>query len=489
VKVGAAGRSKVFMTSSLRCPFHAASEVRFAPTDTGLPFEVVRGLPLVGHLFPARRDPTGFLLRMAFEHGPDVRFSMGGFHATLLAHPESVRRVLQDNAKNYQRGYGLANEVNGFLFDDGLLGANGPKHLAQRRAMQPAFATRRLASLDVDVVSETHGTMDALLCHENASAYFDVVPEFMALAARIASLLLFGRPLAMAESYQFAAGMMESAALLFEQVLLAFRYPAWLRPRMARRLSVALRPIRETVARTLATRTGENEARERGDTLLYRLQEARSGDGAARAFSDREVYGNVLTMLVAGTENVANTLSYFCFLVGRHPDVEAKLRAELARVVGGREPTDAHVPDLVYLSQVLAETMRLYPGGWAFERRPIEADFIRGRRVEAGDRLLLSPFVTHRLAEFWPEPARFDPERFTAEAARQRPKHAYFPFGAGPRVCLGDRFATRNLHLMAAVLLQRCRFEVAPEQTDEARALFTLRPARGMRIRLQKNFS
>jgi cytochrome P450 len=369
--------------------------------------------------------------------------------------------------------------VNGFLFDDGLLGQNGPKHLAQRRAMQPAFATQRLASLDVDVVAEAHATMDALSRHDAARAYFDVVPEFMALAARIASRLLFDRQLTMVESYEFAAGMMESATLLFDQLLPAFHYPGWLRRRRGRQLSAALCPIRQTVARTLADRTAEHKAAGRADTLLHRLL-------GARAFSDREVYGNVLTMLVAGTENVANTLSYFCFLAARHPDVESKLRAELARVVGAGDPTDAHVPELVYLSQVLAETMRLYPGAWAFERRPIATDVIRGRRVEPGDRLLLSPFVTHRLAEFWPRPTRFDPERFTTEAGRQRPKYAYFPFGAGPRVCLGDRFATRNLHLVAAVLLQRHRFEIAPEQTDEARALFTLRPARGMRIRVRK---
>jgi len=188
-----------------------------------------------------------------------------------------------------------------------------------------------------------------------------------------------------------------------------------------------------------------------------------------------------MTIFLAGHETTANALSWTFYLLGRHPAVARKLREELAHVLGDRLPRAEDVPSLRYTRMVLAESMRLYPPAWIVARAPIEDEAIDGFFVPAGTRLLVSPWVTHRHPEVWPDPEGFDPERFADPSAIDR--FAHFPFGGGPRVCIGHAFATMESVLVLATLARRFHLELVPGHPVEPEPLVTLRPRHGVLVR------
>jgi cytochrome P450 len=234
-----------------------------------------------------------------------------------------------------------------------------------------------------------------------------------------------------------------------------------------------------TVMRMIAERRAEG--RDRGD-LLSMLMAARDDEGDGAGMSDVQLRDEVMTLLLAGHETTANALTWTFYLLSQNPGAESRLHQELDDVLGGRLPGVDDLERLGFTERVLAESMRLFPPAWGMGRRALDDYRVRGYVVPAGSLVSVSPYVTHRDARWYPDPERFDPDRFTAEERAARPKFAYFPFGGGARTCIGESFAWMEGVLLAATIAQRWRFRLAPGHDATPQALITLRPRHGMRL-------
>jgi cytochrome P450 len=201
---------------------------------------------------------------------------------------------------------------------------------------------------------------------------------------------------------------------------------------------------------------------------------------------DRQLRDEVMTLLLAGHETTSNALTWTWYLLAQHPDVEAKLHAELAEVLGGRVPTIQDLPKLTYTRMIVDEAMRLYPPVYALARGGVAADQVGGYDLPAGAIITMSPYLTHRHPEFWPEPEKFDPERFTPEEEAKRPRYAYVPFGGGPRQCIGNSFALTEAQLILATVAQQYRLRLAPGYQMELEPMITLKPKGGLPMNLEK---
>jgi cytochrome P450 len=201
--------------------------------------------------------------------------------------------------------------------------------------------------------------------------------------------------------------------------------------------------------------------------------------------SDQQLRDEVLTLMIAGHETTANALSWTWYLLSQNPDVTAKLRRETAEILAGRLPTMEDVPRLTYTRMVLDESMRLYPPAWATSRAAIADDELGGHRIEAKSVVFLSPYLTHRHPEFWEDPERFDPQRFTPECVAARPRYGYFPFGGGPRLCIGNSFALSEAVLALATLVPRFELRLEPGYVVTPEPLITLRPRGGIRMNVR----
>jgi cytochrome P450 len=228
-----------------------------------------------------------------------------------------------------------------------------------------------------------------------------------------------------------------------------------------------------------ARRKGQSK----GEDLLQMMMEARDEE-TGEGMSDRQLRDEVMTLFLAGHETTANALAWTTWLVARHPEVESKLRAEVEQALGGRTPEMQDLPKLRYVSQVLDEAMRLYPPAWITARECIEPDELMGYQVPKGTIVALCPYTTHHNPRLWPEPERFDPDRFTPDRAQARPRHAYFPFGAGQRMCIGNNFALMEGALILAMLYQRVSPKVDAGHRVEPLPRVTLRPVQGIQLRL-----
>jgi cytochrome P450 len=222
--------------------------------------------------------------------------------------------------------------------------------------------------------------------------------------------------------------------------------------------------------------------------MISLLLAAQSGDGTNAGLTRRQIRDEVTTFFIAGQETIANVIAWAFYLLGRHPAARAQLAEELDRVLGGKLPTAADIPDLVYTRMVFAETMRLFPSVWAIGRSPLADDEIGGYQIPAGSLVFVSQWVVHRHPDYWPEPNLFKPQRFHPDslARTRRPRYAYFPFGGGPRLCIGEHYAWMEGILMIATLAQRFQFKIAPQAHVEPQPLLTLRLKYGLPVIVQQ---
>ena len=417
------------------------------------------------------RDPLGFLSGAAREYGDVVHFAGGTQHFYLLNHPDHVRDVLVTHNASFMKGRGLQRAKR--LLGEGLLTSEPPLHRRQRRLAQPAFHKQRVnayASLMVDYALRLERE------RWEDGRTFDAAQEMMHLTLAVVGKTLFGteteaeadevREALSASIVSFARFMMPFAEFLSRLPLPANRR---FKESRARLDCIIYRIIEERRA------SGED----RGD-LLSMLLKAQDEEGDGTGMSDEQLRDEAMTIFLAGHETTANALAWTWYLLSQNPEAEARLHAELEEVLSGRPPTAEDLPRLRYTEMVLAEAMRLYPPAWILGRRALEAYEVGGYNIPRGSLVILSPYVMHRDPRFYPEPERFDPERWTPEARAARPQFSYFPFGGGPRRCIGEGFAWMEMVLVVATLAQRWRLRLAPGQRIEPQTGVTLRPRRGV---------
>jgi cytochrome P450 len=434
----------------------------FATPDAGAD-DVVQTAPAASR---RPRDPFKFLMDLVAREGAVARYRAGTEPAFLVTDPDLIKRVLADNAGNYSK----ATQINGTFkraVADGLLTSEGPTWRRQRRLMQPAFHRDRLAALSAQM---TGATVDMLERWSGTAARGEVVnvsEEMSALTLRITVKALFGTDVieqAANVGHRIAAGL--SALVSPEQ-------PAFIDGKRA---------VEELLTGIIAER--QQEPRDPPD-LLQMLMDARDAE-TGEALTRDEILDQMMTLLLAGYETTANSLAWSWYLLSQNPGSAARLRAELAAVLGGRVPTVADLPLLPYNRMVLEEAMRLYPPAWILGRRALADDDLGGHAIPAGSVVAISPYLMHRQPDHWDDPEAFDPERFTKERSAGRKPFAYFPFGGGPRLCIGHNFAMLEAQLIVATVAQRFELHLVPGHRVEPERLFVLRPRGGLPMLLEE---
>jgi len=435
------------------------------------------GLPLLGVVPIFRSDPAGFLERLAREYGDIVHFRLMRRHAFLFNHPDLIREVLVTQQANFIKSRILQRSK--LLLGEGLLTSEGEHHLRQRRLAQPAFHRDRLqsyASIMVDYAIRARE-------HWQTGERLDMQAEMMRLTLAIVSRALFS---ADAEGDAAAVGSaMTEIIELFRFMMLPFsehldRFPLPHRRRFDRAKAVVEGAVYRIIRERRAA-GGDN-----GD-LLSTLLAIRDEDGSA--MTDQQVRDEIMTLFVAGHETTAIALTWTWYLLSRHAECERQLHSEIDSVLRGDQPTFDDITRLRYTEMVVSESLRLYPPAWAVTRIAKERCEIGGATIPAESVCIVSQWVTQRDARFFPDPQRFDPERWRPEARDARPKFCWFPFGGGARVCIGERFAFAELILVVATLAQKWRFRSADGRPIDIEPLLTLRPKERVAMIAEPRFS
>jgi cytochrome P450 len=364
------------------------------------------------------------------------------------------------------------------VLGDGLLTSEGELHLRQRRLVQPAFHRVRIAAYGEVMVE--HALRLSVGWRDGQT--FDIHAEMLRLTLGIVAKTLFDADVA-AESAAIAESL-NVLLTMFNRVIMPFSGLLDRLPLPRTRAMLKSKAHLDTIIYGFIAerrRTGED----RGDLLsMLLLSQDHEGDNAG--MSDTLVHDEALTLFLAGHETTAAALTWTWYLLAQHPAVAERWRAELDAVLGGRAPAFDDLPGLPYTRMLLSESMRLYPPAWTIGRESLVPFSVGGYDLPAGSTALVSPYITQRDGRWYPDPERFDPERWSPELAEARPKYAYFPFGGGTRICIGEQFAWMEGMLLLATLGQQWRFQLAPGHPVEPQPLITLRPRHGVQMRLEK---
>ena len=416
------------------------------------------------------RDPLGFLSGCAREHGDVVRLRFMGQTFYLLSNPDLIEYVLVENNRNFNKTRLLRR--NRRLLGEGLLTSEGEFWRRQRRLAQPAFHRKRVAAYGEVMVAFAERSLEGWRDGET----IDVHEEMMRLTLEVVAKCLFDADVR-AEANDVGRAM-KVALEDFSSQRRLIRIPKSIPTPHNLRFERAARRLDEIV-RAIIEEHRKSGDEDRGDLLsMLMLAEDESG----QRMTDKQLRDEVMTLFLAGHETTANVLSWAFWLLSLNAEADAKLAAELGRVLGGRVPTVADLPNLPYVERVLKESMRLYPPAWVMGREAIGECEVGGYRMPTGTTALMSQWVAHRDPRYHHDPERFDPDRWTAEYEEGLPRFAYFPFGGGPRQCIGASFAMTEARLILAAIAQRFRMELASGQRVEPYASVTLRPKAGMRM-------
>jgi cytochrome P450 len=424
-----------------------------------------RGHRLRGHLPGFMRDRTGFLNQCAREYGDLVPLRFGPRRAVLVSNPFSIADVFVDRSKNFVKPYILRTDR--LRMGDTRLGDEGDFWRRQRLA-QPAFHRTRLDEYGETMVATTQEMLGTWRDGERR----DILAEMNRLTLQIAARSLFGTDLA-DQAEAVGAALQAVMDGFIPRLGALFLVPDWLPTPANRRLRQALRELDETMDGIVARRRALGD--ERNDLLSLLLRAADEG-----VLTDRQVREHATTYLLAGHETTALVLSWAWHLLGTHLQAAAKLTDEVDAVLGERAATTADVPRLKYAERVALESMRLYPPIWAMARVALRDDELGGHAIRGGTVVIVSPWVMHRDPRYYAAPEAFEPDRWADEAMKHLPRYAYFPFGGGPRGCIGSRFATQEAVLLLATIAQRYRLTPVPGQKVVPVPSITLRPSNGV---------
>jgi cytochrome P450 len=453
------------------------------PSLTAIPGP--KGHFLLGSIPAIQRDRVQFLVDLRRDYGDIVRIRLGPYSAVVIFHPDAIQRILQDNHKNYSKETRTYASLS-LLVGNGLVTSNGDFWLRQRRLMQPAFHRNEINALSEMIVQQTQLILDHLQTSAEDGQAVNIAHEMMNLTLGVATQALFGSRVQdvdgkLGETIQF---LMSDTAFRFEH---PFYPPVWFPAPRNRQFNSATQRLDHVIYGIIAER--RSHPGEKHDLLEMMIQAQLEADeateGESRRMTDKQLRDEVVTIFLAGHETTAICLCWTLYLLSQHPEVEARLRRELDVVLAGRPPTLEDLPRLEYTRMVRDESMRLYPPAWLTERKSLGEDVLGGYRIPAGATLAITQFVTHRHPDFWENPDTFDPERFSPERSAGQHSYAFFPFGGGPRQCIGKNLALLETHLTLALLLQRFRFELEPGWQVKTEPELSLRLKGGLRMRLK----
>ncbi len=427
-----------------------------------------KGHWLSGNLPDFRRDRLGFFTRCAREHGDfvSVRFALRRVY--LLFHPDLIEDVLVTQNQCFIKHFAL--RMNPLVLGKGLLTSEGDFWLKQRRLIQPVFNRSRIASY---APAMTQAAQRVVADWKDGEPR-NMLAEMMRVTLMIAAKTLFDAEVGK-ETQQVVAALDYLQDNFLKRFNRMFSPPVWVPTPGNLRLRRAVRQLDDILYGFIRQRRQDNT--DHGDLLSLLLQ-ARDDDGGC--MTDRQLRDEAMTLFLAGHETTALVLSWAWCLLAQNPQAAAKLHAEIDDVLQGREPTSDDVPRLKVTEAVILESMRLYPPAYMVGREAIADCEVGGYPVPRGMTLFMPEWVVQRDPRFFPEPEQFRPERWQEERIKQMPKFAYFPFGGGPRLCIGNTFAMMEMVLVLAVIAQRFHFRMQPGAVVTPLPTFTLRPTNGI---------
>jgi cytochrome P450 len=418
------------------------------------------------------RDRLSVMTAAALKYGDAVRLPLGPKTLFFFNHPDHARQVLVDNAANYRKGIGLVHARR--ALGDGLLTSEGELWRAQRKVIQPVFQPKRIARQTAAVAEEAAKLVARLRAREGTGPV-DIRHEMTELTLGILGRTLLDADLSGFDSIGESFEVVQDQAI-FEMMSLS-AVPSWVPLPQQLRFRRARADLERITAALAAERTAHPS--EHGDDVLSRLIEAvaeEPDEGVRR----RRTRDELVTLLLAGHETTAATLSWTFYLLDQHPLVWAKVHEEVVEVLGDRLPTAEDVHRLTYTAMVIQEVMRLYPPVWILPRKAQQEDEIGGFRVPAGAEVLICPYTLHRHPAFWEAPDRFDPERFAPGRERERHRYSYLPFGAGPRYCVGSSLGLLEATVVTALVVRELRLAKAPGWVPRPEPMLTLRVQGGL---------
>jgi cytochrome P450 len=434
-----------------------------------------KGSLVKGNLSDFQRDALGFMVKSARDHGDVVMARFVNVRVCFLSHPDHVEYVLATHPRKFKKGRAL--QLTRRVFGNGLLTSEGDAWLRQRRLAQPAFHKARIDAYGQVMTAYTEQMLDAWRDGER----IDLHDAMMRLTLRIVAKTLFD-----AEVVEEANAVSEAILIFMDQFVglrsLARRLvPQSFPTPKNRRYWRAIKELDEIIYRIIARR--RESGKDSGD-LLSMLLAAQDEDGSR--MTDQQLRDEVLTLFLAGHETTAVTLTWTLYLLSLHPEAEARLHDELKAALGGRRPEVQDMRHLPLTERVVKESMRLYPPAYVIGREALSDFKIGGFDIPAGSQVLMSPWVIHRDPRFYTEPEQFNPDRWTEDFAKDLPRYAYFPFGGGPRQCIGNAFAMMEAVLVLATIAQRFRLQFPPGETITPSPTFTLRPETKTRFQIIK---
>lgn len=413
-----------------------------------------------------------------FSAHPVVELHVGPYKMVVVTEPDHVKHVLQDRHTNFAKS-STYDQIKLFL-GNGLLTSEGDFWKRQRRLAQPAFHKEQLANLTQVMVSETQRALDRMAAQMAAGEVTDLSREMMRVTLSVVGRALFSTDLD-EEAGEVSVALTTVLQETNRRIMSPIRLPLGIPTPRNRRFKRALAVLDAHVARIIAERRASHEPGQDLLGMFLSVKDAETGE----QMTDLQLRDEVMTMVLAGHETTANALGWALSLLCRFPDAQRRIRAEVAEVLGDRDPVAADVPKLAYTGRVISEAMRLYPPIWGIERQSVAADQIGPYPIPAGTRVAVNLYALHHNPQHWDNPDGFDPDRFLPERAKTRHRYAYLPFAVGPRQCIGNNFALMEASVVLAMLLRRFEVALLPGALLDPEMVLTFRPRFGLPAHLR----
>ncbi len=435
--------------------------------------------PTLPRFYQASRfqaEPHKFMLDLFLKYG-DVVCWKGFFDVYLINHPESVRQVLSKNYEHYSKktiDYRVLMQIMG----NGLVSNDGPDWVAQRKLMQPVFSNRNVNGFDEAINQATAKTLQRWESLPRGETIW-MEREMLRLTYQIVGATLFGSDID--EYHDEVAEILEVVNLRPQEFKALLTMISWLPVNSNRQWRKAKKQLDKIVYGLI------NKRREEGihhADILDRLLGAKDPD-TGRSMDETQLRDEVVTLMLAGHETSANALAWTLHLLGEHPEIEQRLYEEIGVAVGDTPASAVDLNNMPYLKQVVQESMRIYPPVWAIARRSEEPAEYNGFYIPEKSYIGVVPYALHRDPKFWPDPTKFDPDRFSPENAKGRNSYCYLPFAAGPRACIGASMAMLEIQLVLAQIVRRYRLKMVPGHPIESVAKVTLRPRHGVAMTIE----
>jgi cytochrome P450 len=450
------------------------TQTRDAPMTVPPTIPDVPGLAL-RQLFEFRNHRLEWQMRVMNEFGDICRARLGPFTVFLVSSAPFAQSVLVEQADEYIKSRGL--QLTRPLLGNGLLTSEHEFHRRQRKLISPGFQHRRVGSY-ADIMASYS---EAAHANWRDGETVDVSSAMMKLTLAIAGKTMFNADLEH-EASELGEALTTANRHVNAQIASMVPIPlSWPTP-SNRRVRKAIARLDQTVYRMIAERRASGN--DPGDILSMLLAAEDEGNGSR--MTDLEVRDETMTLFLAGHETTSNALSWTFYLLSRHPEAYARLRAEVDHALGGRTPTMQDLVRLPYTMQVFKESMRLYPPAYIIGREAVREVTIGPHKLPAGSTVFINIYGMHRRAEYFPDPEKFDPNRFRPELEKQMVRSSFIPFSTGPRNCIGSQFALLEGHILLAALAQRVTFEATSERVVVPEPLITLRPREGIPLRVRR---